>query len=157
MWSYLLDFYHIIIAIYFTVWIYNPEATSRSEKLYWFVLEKHFAFYFKEGYLTSEIPLQPAALHLACESMADPAQLTLKDVLCDEELAHLFRDFLHQLHSSENLAFWLDVEDFKQISDNYPDIRRQRAKRIYQKYFSADSQSQVCIVLCYVMLTCRRA
>jgi len=91
-----------------------------------------------------ELSLTPGWVVSSRAMSDDPTSgLTLKDVLQDETLAHLFRDFLHQLHSAENLAFWLDVEEFKTIADNYSDIRRQRATKIFAKYFSAASEVQV--------------
>ena len=51
----------------------------------------------------------------------------------------LFR-ISHELHNAENLSFWMEVEDFKLMSDSeIPD----RAKEIYDKYFDAESKYEL--------------
>jgi hypothetical protein len=59
---------------------------------------------------------------------------TLSQVFEDEALALVFREFLHQYNCSENLAFWLAVEEFKTISERKE--RRKAAEKIYKKFFA---------------------
>lgn len=41
----------------------------------------------------------------------------------------------------QNFSFFLEVDDYKKISD--PQKRNHRAKEIYQKYFSSESQYEI--------------
>eukprot|EP01122_Echinamoeba_exundans_P006595 TRINITY_DN1887_c0_g1_i2.p1 TRINITY_DN1887_c0_g1~~TRINITY_DN1887_c0_g1_i2.p1 ORF type:complete len:247 (+),score=41.37 TRINITY_DN1887_c0_g1_i2:106-846(+) len=79
--------------------------------------------------------------------MADVAEAdkreakSLAEVLADEDLALLFRDFLHHLHSAENLAFWLEIEEFKLIERSAE--RRERAEQICTKYLDSRCDAPV--------------
>jgi hypothetical protein len=79
--------------------------------------------------------------------MADVAEAekreakSLAEVLADDDLALLFRDFLHHLHSAENLAFWLEIEEFKLIERS--NERRERAEQICTKYLDSRCDAPV--------------
>jgi len=65
---------------------------------------------------------------------------TLRDILSDEELALLFRSYLHDLACSENLSFWLEVEEFRNLSDKVKQVRSKRAAGMFKKYFDPSSK-----------------
>lgn len=62
---------------------------------------------------------------------------TIRDILGDEELALLFREFLHQLQCAENLSFYVEVEDYKRLPTAVE--RTERAEKVWSKYFGKDS------------------
>ncbi len=53
---------------------------------------------------------------------------------------YLFRQFLHELYNSENLAFWLEVEEYKKLSE---EERKDRSQEIYDKYFDPESKYEL--------------
>lgn len=65
---------------------------------------------------------------------------TLKEVLKDKELVLLFREFLHECNSAENLAFWLEVEEYKKSPENE---LQARANEIWDKYFNPKSNYEL--------------
>lgn len=72
-------------------------------------------------------------------SASDGAQLapTIREILGDEDLALLFREFLHQLQCAENLSFYVEVEDYKRQSE--VESRVERAGKLWIRYFDVDS------------------
>jgi regulator of G-protein signaling len=60
----------------------------------------------------------------------------LYDMLKNKDLVYLFREFLHQLQSAENLAFWMEIEWYKRLPES--DIPAKGAE-IYKKYFDPSS------------------
>lgn len=71
-------------------------------------------------------------------SASEPAMSapTIRDILGDEELALLFREFLHQLQCAENLSFYVEVEDYKRLPT--AGERTERAEKVWSKYFGQD-------------------
>ncbi len=70
----------------------------------------------------------------------------LQHVLADPDFVLLFREFLKGSFASENLAFIVEVENFKDLKKqgtNQTDITR-RAKEIFNKYFNSSSQVSNC-------------
>ena len=62
---------------------------------------------------------------------------TMKDILSDADLAMVFRDYLHQLHSAENLSFHVEVEEYKSKEDI--DERKATADKIWSKYLASNA------------------
>lgn len=69
-------------------------------------------------------------------------QKELTRIVGDKKLAVVFREFLHQCFNSENFSFWLEVEDFKTLSEN-PTLMKERAEFLVQKYFSRNSEFEI--------------
>lgn len=62
---------------------------------------------------------------------------TIHDILSDEELAMMFRDFLRQLQCVENLSFYVEAEDYKRLDSGAS--RKDRAGRMWARYFSDEA------------------
>eukprot|EP01095_Lingulamoeba_sp_RSL-Kostka_P008047 TRINITY_DN2636_c1_g2_i1.p1 TRINITY_DN2636_c1_g2~~TRINITY_DN2636_c1_g2_i1.p1 ORF type:complete len:235 (-),score=69.64 TRINITY_DN2636_c1_g2_i1:667-1371(-) len=67
----------------------------------------------------------------------------LSDILYDKTLVLLFREYLHSCWSSENLAFWLAVEEYKHLDENEDSLLISKAKHILQTYLEEMSERQV--------------
>jgi len=65
----------------------------------------------------------------------------MEQILSDRSLAVCFRIFLHQHFNNENFSFWLEVDQYKKITD--AEERSRRAKDMYIKYFTADSKYEL--------------
>lgn len=74
-------------------------------------------------------------------SDSTPIAPTIREILAEEELALLFREFLHQLKCAENLSFYVEVEEYKRL-DSQSD-RSERAVKIWNKYLSNDSLTPI--------------
>lgn len=70
-------------------------------------------------------------------SEGTPTAPTIRDILGDEDLALLFREFLHQLQCAENLSFYVEVEDYKRLTT--VSERQERAQKIWNRYLSAEA------------------
>ena len=66
-----------------------------------------------------------------------PIAPTIREILGDEDLALLFREFLHQLQCAENLSFYVEVEDYKRLETH--EERVERFNKIWNRYLSAES------------------
>ena len=66
-----------------------------------------------------------------------PIAPTILEILADEDLAFLFREYLHQLQCAENLSFYVEVEDYKRIPE--ASDRAERAERIWTKYLHSEA------------------
>jgi hypothetical protein len=64
-------------------------------------------------------------------------------LLQDERLLRLFRDFLKESHSYENLAFWLEAERHKQIPSSNNALLISSALHIYQTYIKKESENEI--------------
>jgi hypothetical protein len=64
---------------------------------------------------------------------------TIQEILGDEDLAMLFREYLHQLQCAENLSFYIEAEDYKRIPGEAD--RCERAERIWSKYLHSDAST----------------
>jgi len=65
--------------------------------------------------------------------------INLNTILSNQNSALTFREFLHEIKCAENLYFWLEVEDYKNIPngiENHQD-HRIRAEAIWSKFFSS--------------------
>lgn len=72
-------------------------------------------------------------------SASDGAQLnpTIEEILTDEELALLFREFLRQLQCAENLSFFIETEDYKRAQD--ASVREEKAAKIWAKFLGQNA------------------
>jgi hypothetical protein len=41
---------------------------------------------------------------------------SLKELVQNKDLVLVFRNFLHDVYNSENLAFWFEIEEYKKTS-----------------------------------------
>lgn len=64
----------------------------------------------------------------------------LYEMLKKKDMVYLFREFLHELQSAENLAFWMEIEWFKRLGDAE---LATKGKEIYQKYFDPSSKYEL--------------
>ena len=64
-------------------------------------------------------------------------QEKLREIFEDEELSLVFEEFLISRYAWENIGFWFDVEEYKNIQD--PNERKKFAKLIYDKFLDPDS------------------
>mmetsp|Transcript_25198 Transcript_25198/g.28024 ORF Transcript_25198/g.28024 Transcript_25198/m.28024 type:complete len:454 (-) Transcript_25198:68-1429(-) len=72
------------------------------------------------------------------EKTAGPVQiaLELEDIVQQKSLLLLFRDYLHEIYSGENLAFWLEAELYK----NLPLKKRPlRAREIFRTFLDSEN------------------
>eukprot|EP01129_Flabellula_baltica_P012666 TRINITY_DN5745_c0_g1_i1.p1 TRINITY_DN5745_c0_g1~~TRINITY_DN5745_c0_g1_i1.p1 ORF type:complete len:178 (+),score=50.79 TRINITY_DN5745_c0_g1_i1:13-546(+) len=71
--------------------------------------------------------------------------VSLDSILSYYPAAYTFRDFLHSIQCSENLAFWLEVEDYRSMSHDpqFAAQRKQRAELIWNMFLSPGSQREV--------------
>lgn len=67
--------------------------------------------------------------------------LSLSDVLLHEDLSLVFREYLHQQQSSENLSFWVEVEDYKTLENE--NDRKSRAEKIWDKFLNKSAQTPI--------------
>jgi len=63
-------------------------------------------------------------------------------VLEDASSGKAFWDFLHERHCGENLAFWLEVEEYRRL-DNRSESQRERSLQIIRKYFEHGSSYEI--------------
>lgn len=77
--------------------------------------------------------------------MVSQYDIGLEKVLADPECVLIFREFLKDSYSSENLAFIVEVENFKHLWSQgaTDDAIKKRANDIFQKYFSTTSQYEL--------------
>ncbi len=54
---------------------------------------------------------------LTIRAMKDSDEM-LKKIIKDKDLVMYFREFLHTHYNSENLSFWLEIEDLKRIPES---------------------------------------
>lgn len=66
-----------------------------------------------------------------------PIAPTIREILGDEDLALLFREFLHQLQCAENLSFYVEVEDYKRLTTH--EERVERLAKIWNRYLDSES------------------
>lgn len=66
-----------------------------------------------------------------------PIAPTIREILGDEDLALLFREFLHQLQCAENLSFYVEVEDYKRLETH--DERLERFTKIWNRYLDNEA------------------
>lgn len=64
----------------------------------------------------------------------------LYEMLKKKDMVYLFREFLHELKSAENLAFWMEVEWYKRLGD--PELPA-KGSEIYNKYFDPKSNYEL--------------
>lgn len=67
----------------------------------------------------------------------------MDDCLRDRQLSFAFWHFLKLLYCSENLVFYLEVEEYKQSEES---IIQYRAEQIFQKYFVSGSEYELAYV-----------
>lgn len=69
----------------------------------------------------------------------------LENILADPETVLLFREFLKDSFSSENLAFIIEVENFKDMWSQGADDAsiKKRAHEIFDKYFNQQSKYEL--------------
>lgn len=69
----------------------------------------------------------------------------LKAILAEPDLVMLFREFLKNTFSSENLAFIIEVENFKNLWSRgvEDEVIKKRAHEIFEKYFSETSSYEL--------------
>jgi len=67
--------------------------------------------------------------------------ITLEVVLRDPVLLKLFQEWTSQNLCSENLDFWFDADNFKNIDDK--DQMQHEARRIFQRYVREKAQCQI--------------
>eukprot|EP01130_Rhizamoeba_saxonica_P002756 TRINITY_DN12514_c0_g1_i1.p1 TRINITY_DN12514_c0_g1~~TRINITY_DN12514_c0_g1_i1.p1 ORF type:complete len:186 (-),score=58.32 TRINITY_DN12514_c0_g1_i1:33-590(-) len=78
------------------------------------------------------------------DEVIDFDNMTLQDCLNNYNAAFTFRKFLHSLHSAENLAFWLEIEEFQLSGDGMPPvILEKRARKIYDKFIREGSDREI--------------
>lgn len=70
---------------------------------------------------------------------------TLDDTLHDVELAFLYREYLHDVYSSENLSFYLEIEDFHSSPE---ESLKERFNQITAKYVDDNGERQANIRSC---------
>eukprot|EP01128_Nolandella_sp_AFSM9_P006235 TRINITY_DN315_c0_g2_i1.p1 TRINITY_DN315_c0_g2~~TRINITY_DN315_c0_g2_i1.p1 ORF type:complete len:247 (-),score=50.60 TRINITY_DN315_c0_g2_i1:239-979(-) len=73
--------------------------------------------------------------------MEQPKHLTLRWVLSNEAFALCFRDFLHDLHSDENLHFWLACEEYKEILQDDASAALRFAEQVKRRFLGVDGTS----------------
>ncbi len=67
--------------------------------------------------------------------------LKIEECLRDEKLSVAFWCFMRDQYAGENLAFWVEVEEYKQLST---DLKRlQRGEQIWSKYFKSGSDYEL--------------
>jgi regulator of G-protein signaling len=73
------------------------------------------------------------------------SEITLQAVLSDPELVLLFRSYLKDNLSSENLAFIVEIENFKEYwnRESNLSLKKKRVQEIYNKYFNVDSKYEL--------------
>lgn len=74
-------------------------------------------------------------------SESAPLAPTLREILGEEDLALLFREFLHQLKCAENLSFYVEVEEYKTLESQSE--RSERATKIWNKFLSNESMTPI--------------
>ncbi|KAL6060566.1 hypothetical protein QOT17_013482 [Balamuthia mandrillaris] len=62
-------------------------------------------------------------------------------LLEEPSLALAFRQYLHEVYSNENLAFWLAVENYRALETE--EERRQRAQEMWTLFFVSPSQYEI--------------
>ena len=62
---------------------------------------------------------------------------SLREVLADPLGYQSFREFLSEELSEENLTFWSDVEQYRQLASERPGEMAQEARRLYERYLGA--------------------
>jgi hypothetical protein len=70
---------------------------------------------------------------------------TLEETLHDLELAFLYREYLHDVYSSENLSFYLEIEDFRSTPE---ESLKERFGQIVSKYVDDNGERQANIRSC---------
>lgn len=68
-------------------------------------------------------------------------QPEVEEILDDEELLLAFREFLYTTYANENLAFWIETEIFRHISDH--DEMVKRCSEIFEKFCKPDSPQAI--------------
>ncbi len=70
---------------------------------------------------------------------------SLDQVMADPDLVLVFREFLKDSFSSENLAFIVEIENYKDLWNQGASAEAitERANQIYNKYFSTKSKYEL--------------
>ncbi|PRP87959.1 hypothetical protein PROFUN_02696 [Planoprotostelium fungivorum] len=68
------------------------------------------------------------------------AVASLNELVKDRDMVLLYREYLHDLHSSENLSFWMEVENYKNLPQEELEVV---GREIYDKYISKDSPYEI--------------
>jgi regulator of G-protein signaling len=77
--------------------------------------------------------------------MSEVEDFTLDRVMADPDLVLVFREFLKDSFSSENLAFIVEIENYKDLWDQGASDEEifKRANQIFNKYFSSESKYEL--------------
>jgi len=65
----------------------------------------------------------------------------LLDILSHAQLSILFQAYLKTIFCDESLAFFMDVEDFRSLSDE--EHMKEKSTYIFEKYFTPNSKSEI--------------
>uniref|UniRef100_A0A7S0JK20 G protein-coupled receptor kinase n=1 Tax=Calcidiscus leptoporus TaxID=127549 RepID=A0A7S0JK20_9EUKA len=74
---------------------------------------------------------------LSKQAMLGQGPLSFEEILADPVNLHHFKRFCVQDFSTENLLFWLEVEEYREI--RAPAYRKSIARKIYNKYIREDA------------------
>jgi hypothetical protein len=89
--------------------------------------------------------LQPTRLprrsSLTVHAMHVPDSLNLKSILKNQTCTRYFKDYCAKMYCTENLLFYLDVENYKNLPGS--DYMRRVACKIYKKYIADGAKMQV--------------
>lgn len=112
----------------------NPPLFYAPQKMHALLEDAH-----KLG--ASPTPVAPDP-RLSLVQFKDHSERLLR-IVEDEKLSVYYREFLHRHYNNENLSFWLEAEDFKNLYENEETGMEERAMEIYQKYFKPGSNYEL--------------
>mmetsp|Transcript_899 Transcript_899/g.1796 ORF Transcript_899/g.1796 Transcript_899/m.1796 type:complete len:543 (-) Transcript_899:137-1765(-) len=75
------------------------------------------------------------------QAMRGQGPMSFDEILNDPVNLHVFKKFCMQDFSTENLLFWLEVEEYREIKA--PAYRKSVARKIYNKYIRKDAPQQI--------------
>eukprot|EP01102_Stenamoeba_stenopodia_P013239 TRINITY_DN426_c0_g1_i3.p1 TRINITY_DN426_c0_g1~~TRINITY_DN426_c0_g1_i3.p1 ORF type:complete len:615 (-),score=120.69 TRINITY_DN426_c0_g1_i3:373-2217(-) len=75
--------------------------------------------------------------------LGDSKREVLMEILQSSELCLLFRQYLHEVYSSENLTFLLELEDYKSLTNDSDKLPR--AKEIFDTYLATNSVFELAV------------
>jgi hypothetical protein len=83
----------------------------------------------------------PRRCSLTVHAMHVPDSLNLKSILKNQTCTRYFKDYCAKMYCTENLLFYLDVENYKNLPGS--DYMRRVACKVYKKYIADGAKMQV--------------
>ena len=68
--------------------------------------------------------------------VSTPINYTIQQVIQENTLLNLFKNFLDSRHASVDIMFWMEVESFRRIPSNETKLRNAKAKLIRSQYLT---------------------